>query len=142
VAVVVANFNTRPLLLDPQRIWRDLFPPFLEDGAPGTALQVAADEIGLRLVGFPFVEREYLLHLGRGTLREVARSGDADNRYYEWALGHQVPHFGGNRRGPALHRAFCDLFDAEVGGATPDNLIRACLRAGKTFGLADAAALH
>jgi glycosyltransferase involved in cell wall biosynthesis len=123
------------LLFDPRRIWRDPIPPFLEDGAPGTALQVAADEIGLRLVDFPYVDGEYLLHLGRGTLREVARSGDTDNRYYEWALGHHEPHFGGNSRGPALHRAFCELFDAEVGEPIPDNLIRACLRSGETFGL-------
>jgi GT2 family glycosyltransferase len=31
------------LMFDPRRVWRDPIPPFLEDGAPATALQVAAD---------------------------------------------------------------------------------------------------
>jgi hypothetical protein len=59
-------------------------PPFLEDGAPATALQIGADEHGLRLAAFPFIEDGYLLHLGRGTLREVAETRDASNRYYDW----------------------------------------------------------
>jgi glycosyltransferase involved in cell wall biosynthesis len=117
------------LLFDPRRIWRDPIPPFLEDGAPATALQVAADTEGLRLVDFPFVEGEYLIHLGRGTLQQIARSGDATNRYYEWALDHSEPHFGGHERGPDLYRGFCELFEADVGDLTPDNLVQAILRA-------------
>ena len=116
------------LIFDVRRIWRDAIPRFLEDGAPATALQVAADAEGLRLVGFPFVEGEYLLHLGRGTLREIARTGDTENRYYEWALEHQEPHFGGHERGAGLYRAFCDRFDADVGDLTPENLVQAILR--------------
>jgi glycosyltransferase involved in cell wall biosynthesis len=116
------------IIFDPRRIWRSPIPPFVEDGAPATALQVAADANGLRLVEFPFVEREYLLHLGRGTLREIARSGDTANRYYEWALDHNQPHFGGHDRGPELYRAFCDRFEAEVGELTPENLVNAILR--------------
>jgi glycosyltransferase involved in cell wall biosynthesis len=111
------------LILDLRRIWRD--PPFVEDGAPATALQVEADARGLRLAAFPFVEEGYLLHLGRGTLREVAHRGDTGNRYYEWALDHQEPHFGGNQHGQERYREFCDLFDSEVGALTPESLVRA-----------------
>lgn len=115
------------LIFDPHRIWRSPIPHFLEDGAPATALQVAADANGLRLVDFPFVEGEYLVHLGRGTLREIAQSGDAANRYYEWALDHRDPHYGGHERGSLLYREFCELFDAEVGELTADSLVRSCL---------------
>ena len=67
------------LILDLCLTWRD--PPFVEDGAPATALQVDADARGVRLAAFPFVEEGYLLHLGRGTLREVARRADTGNRH-------------------------------------------------------------
>ncbi len=116
------------LMLDPSRVWRQPIPPFLEDGAPATALQVAADESGLRLVEFPFIEDGYLLHLGRGTLREVADTGDTINRYYDWAVDHRDYHFAGQANGAQLLRAFCNLFDAEVGDLSPEHLVPACLR--------------
>jgi glycosyltransferase involved in cell wall biosynthesis len=116
------------LMLDPARIWRDPIPPFLEDGAPSTALQVAADAHGLRLVHFPFVEDGYLLHLGRGTLREVADGDETSNRYYEWAVDHRDYHFAGRPDGAELLAAFANVFDAEVGELTPADLVAACLR--------------
>jgi glycosyltransferase involved in cell wall biosynthesis len=114
------------LMLDPALVWRGRIPPFVEDGAPAIPLQVAADRRGLRLVPFPFVEERYVLHLGRGSLREVADSGDTENRYYSWAVGHRDYHFAGNRDGPRLYRAFCDLFEAEVGDLRPETLVDAC----------------
>lgn len=83
------------LMLDPARIWRQPIPPFLEDGAPATALQVAADEHGLRLIDFLFIEDCYLLHLGRGTLGEVADGNLTSNRYYDWAVDHRDYHVTG-----------------------------------------------
>lgn len=56
------------LLLDPARLWRPPIPPFTEDGAPAAELQIAADAHGFRLMHFPFAEKHYLVHLGRGTL--------------------------------------------------------------------------
>jgi hypothetical protein len=128
------------LLFDPSRVWRDPIPAFLEDGAPATALQVAADACRLRLLHFPFVEDGYVLHLGRGTLREVARSGDTANRYYEWALGHHEPHFGGHERGAELYRAFGRRFETEVGELTPQNLVDAIR--GRAAAEATAPAIH
>jgi glycosyltransferase involved in cell wall biosynthesis len=116
------------LIFDPALIWQPPMPPFVEDGAPGTALQVAADRCGLRLAKFPFVEKRYLLHLGRGTLREVAESGNAINRYYNWALDHRDYHFSGQAEGPEVYRVFCELFDAEVGDLRPERLVEACRR--------------
>jgi hypothetical protein len=120
--------NPCSLLLDPARIWRDPIPPFLEGGAPSSALQVAADGLGLRLVEFPFVEDGYLLHLGRGTLREIADRGDEGNRYYAWAVEHREYHFGGRADGRELLASFTALFDAEVGDLTEDALVAACAR--------------
>jgi hypothetical protein len=116
------------LMLDPARIWRDPIPPFLEDGAPSTALQIEADQQGLRLVDFPFVEDGYLLHLGRGTLREVSDGNETSNRYYDWAVKHRDYHFAGRADGAELLAAFADVFDAEVGDLTPAHLVAACLR--------------
>jgi hypothetical protein len=126
--------NPCSMLFDPHRVWRSPIPPFLEDGAPATALQVAADACGLRLLDFPFIEDGYVLHLGRGTLREVARSGDTSNRYYAWALDHHEPHFAGQERGEDVYRGFRDFFDAEVGDLTSENLVLAC---NNTSGLAE-----
>jgi glycosyltransferase involved in cell wall biosynthesis len=111
------------LLLDPQLVWRRPIPPFVEDGAPATALQIAADARGLRLVSFPFIEGRYLLHLGRGTLRAIAAAGDSANRYYTWALDHRDYHFAGQDTGAIWYRVFCDLFDAEVGALSAENLV-------------------
>ena len=116
------------LLLDPERIWREAIPPFVEDGAPSTALQVAADEHGLRLVPFPFVEDGYVLHLGRGTLRAVAAGNDMSNRYYDWAVEHRDYHFSGRSSGAPLLAAFAAVFDAEVGELTSAHVVAACAR--------------
>jgi glycosyltransferase involved in cell wall biosynthesis len=116
------------LMLDPARIWRSPIPPFLEDGAPSTALQVAADEQGLRLVEFSFSEAGYLLHLGRGTLREVADAKDTSNRYYDWAVDHRDYHFAGQANGAQLLASFTNVFDGEVGDLTPERLVSACVR--------------
>jgi glycosyltransferase involved in cell wall biosynthesis len=116
------------LLFDPARIWRPPIPPFLEDGTPATALQVAADARGLRLAAFPFTEDGYLLHLGRGTLRAVAERNDTGNRYYTWSVEHRDYHFAGRPGGVRRLASFTSLFDAEVGELTPDRLAAACLR--------------
>lgn len=68
---------------------------------------------------FPFVEKGYLVHLGRGTLREVADAGDTMNRYYDWAVDHRDYHFAGQAKGAQLLRAFADLFSTEVRSLTP-----------------------
>jgi hypothetical protein len=116
------------LILDPAAIWRPPIPPFLEDGAPANALQVGADEQGLRLAAFPFVENGYLLHLGRGTLRSLADANDTANRYYDWAIEHCDYHFGGHASGARCLASFTDLFDAEVGELGAASLAGACLR--------------
>jgi glycosyltransferase involved in cell wall biosynthesis len=114
------------LILDPVQIWQPSIPPFLEDGAPATGMQVAADADGLRLVSFPFVERGYLIHLGRGTLRAVAESRDTTNRYYEWAAGHNEPYYMGKEGAPSRYQRFCEVFDEEVGELTPERVTAAC----------------
>lgn len=120
--------NPCSLLFDPARIWRPPIPPFLEEGAPSTALQVAADRRGLGLVEFPFVEGGYLLHLGRGTLRAVADRNDTSNRYHDWAVAHRDYHFGGRPNGAEVLAGFAELFRAEVGDLGPAALVAACFR--------------
>jgi hypothetical protein len=114
------------LMLDPSLIWRSPLPPFLEDGSPSAALQIAAAQGGLGLVDFPFVRERYLLHLGRGTLREIADSGDTDNPYHDWATGHREYHYSGDPAGAELHKAFDELLTSEVGDLNPMTVVEAC----------------
>jgi hypothetical protein len=114
------------LVLDPVQIWQPSIPPFLEDGAPASGMQVAADADGLRLVSFPFVERGYLIHLGRGTLRSIAESRDMTNRYYKWAADHNEPYYMGQEGAPSMYQRFCEVFDEEVGDLTPERVTAAC----------------
>ena len=116
------------LILDPALLWQPSIPPFVEDGTPAAALQVGADAQGLVLTGFPFVEDGYLIHLGRGTLRQIAELGDSANRYYDWARAHREPHFSGEARAADAYGAFCELFEAEVGELSSETLVAACRR--------------
>jgi Glycosyl transferase family 2 len=114
------------LILDPVQIWQPSIPPFIEDGAPATGMQLAADADGLRLVPFPFVERGYLIHLGRGTLRAIAESGDTANRFYTWAAGHNEPYYMGQEGAVSTYQRFCQVFDEAVGELTPERVTAAC----------------
>jgi hypothetical protein len=114
------------LLLDPAVVWRGPFPPFREAGEPSAALQLGLLGSDLGLASFGFVEDGYLLHVGRGTLAEVAKAGTKQNRYLTWALEHNEPHFSGASSAPAVYAEFLEAFDREVGEATADSLIRAC----------------
>ncbi len=113
-------------LFDPSVLWRPPIPQFLEDGRPLDGMQIAAEKLGLHLVAFPFVERRYIIHLGRGTLRAVAELGDTQNRYYRWAVGHKDPHFAASASGPELYAAFSELFDVELPELTGEALVAAC----------------
>jgi hypothetical protein len=114
------------LILDPVQIWQPSIPPFLDDGAPASGMQVVADADGLRLVSFPFVERGYLIHLGRGTLRAIAESGDTANRFYAWAAAHNEPYYMGQEGAVSRYQRFCEVFDEEVGDLTPERVTAAC----------------
>lgn len=115
------------LMLDPALAWQRPLPAFEERGDPSAPLQLALEARGFRVVGFPFVAGGYVLHLGRGTLRAIADSGDVDNRYYEWALDHRDYHFAGNPGGSDVYDAFRRLFAAEVAELRPESLVEACL---------------
>ena len=114
------------LILDPAQIWQPSIPPFVDDGAPASGMQLAADADGLRLVAFPFVEDGYLIHLGRGTLKSIAESRDTTNRYYEWAAGHNEPYYMGQEGAPALYQRFSEVFDESIGDLTPESVTAAC----------------
>ncbi len=121
------------LLFDPAAVWQPRHRPFLEDGDPARHLQHDVAAQGLRLLSFPFRSHGYLVHLGRATLATVARTGDATNRYYQWAVDHQEPHFGLHPYGAALAAALAAAFEATYTQAVGDNadasIVRVLLRA-------------
>jgi hypothetical protein len=116
------------LLLDPASLWRPPLPPFLEDGYPSGALQRAARDEGLRLASFPFAQDAFVVHVGRATLRRLVEAGHTANRYYEWALEHQRPHFGEWHDARPRYDAFCALFRDEVPDDDAATLVAACRR--------------
>jgi glycosyltransferase involved in cell wall biosynthesis len=116
------------LLLDPRKVWRRGIVPFENRGAPARAFQRSLRSRGVPICDFPYRSSDYVLHLGRGTLRQIKESGDNANRYYGWGSNHCESHYHGNPRGPAMHQNFLRVFNAEVPDLTPEALTSACQR--------------
>jgi hypothetical protein len=114
------------LVLDPGLAWQAPLPPFREHGDPSAALQAALRARNKKLVSFPFVDGGYLLHVGRGTLAQLAKTGAAENRYFAWATDHNEPHFAGVSEGQIAYAAFLELIDRELPVLTPERLVDAC----------------
>lgn len=115
------------LLIDPAQVWQPAIPPFQEHGSPSQALQHACAQAGLLAVDFPYTRGGYILHLGRGSLREIAAAQDQANRYYQWAITHNQPHFGLQADAPAAYDAFQAAFAHAVPNLDdPTALILAC----------------
>jgi hypothetical protein len=115
-------------LLDPTLAWTPTHPPFLETGDPSTSLQQSLRQQGMAVVDFPYCAEGYLLHLGRGTLHEVAQSNLTAHKYFKWATEHYEYHYGGNPHGQQLHQAFLACFRQEIPSLNTTNLIAACQR--------------
>lgn len=112
----VGSLCLNSLVIDPVHIWQPGIGPFREDGDPARHLIAAARDRELHLVAFPFRSRGYVLHVGRATLAQVVERQEVDNTYYEWALAHRQPHWGGNADGASLWATF----DREFGQAITD----------------------
>lgn len=119
------------LLLDPQKVWRRGIAPFENSGVPAKAFHRSLRQRGMPVCDFPFRSADYVLHLGRGTLRQIRETGDKANQYYDWASHHFETLYHGNPRGPLIHRNFLRAFDAEIPDLTPEALISACQRVGR-----------
>ena len=116
------------LLLDPVRVWQPAITPFQEHGNPSEALQRSATGAGIMSVEFPFTRDGYVIHVGRGTLRSIARHDEQANRYFTWATDHNEPHFVLEAEAPARYHRFLDEFRADVGAVRAESLIEACAR--------------
>jgi len=114
------------LLIDPAQVWQPTIPPFQDHGSPSEALQRSCAQAGLLAVDFPYTRDGYVLHLGRGSLREIVATGDRTNRHYEWATTHNEPHFALEVDAPAAYAAFQAAFARDVPTLDAASLIRAC----------------
>jgi hypothetical protein len=114
------------LLLDPTQIWRPDIPPFQDHGSPSEALQRSCAQAGLVAVDFPFTRGGYIVHVGRGSLRELLAAGERTNRHYEWATTHHEPHFALEPTAPTAYAAFQTAFARDVPTLDPASLVRAC----------------
>ncbi len=89
------SFGLHSLLIDPWQVWRNSIIPFEEHGEPSKHLQESCNEQGLILTPFDFIKNRYIIHLGRGTLAEIKKNKDENNRYFGWARDHFQPHYAG-----------------------------------------------
>jgi hypothetical protein len=122
------GLSTYSMLFDPAVVWRPPIAPFVESGDPSGLLQESLAGEGVTTARFPFAEKGYIVHLGRGTLRQIAVTKQEDNRYFAWARTHNAPHYGEWPEAAAQHRSFLDLFEAEVGALKPRAVVEACRR--------------
>jgi glycosyltransferase involved in cell wall biosynthesis len=114
------------LLIDPAQVWQPAIEPFEDHGSPSEALQRSCARAGLLAVEFPYTRGGYVIHVGRGSLREIMAAQDRSNRHYEWATTHNEPHFALEADAPAAYAAFQAAFARDVPTLDPANLIRAC----------------
>jgi glycosyltransferase involved in cell wall biosynthesis len=117
------------LLIDPAQVWQPTIPPFQDHGLPSEALQRSCAQAGLLAVDFPYTRDGYLIHIGRGSLRAVAETGNRANHHYEWATTHNQPHFALEADAPAAYAAFQAAFARDVPTLDAATLIQACRRA-------------
>jgi glycosyltransferase involved in cell wall biosynthesis len=114
------------LLIDPGQVWQPGIEPFQDHGLPSEALQRSCAQAGLLAVDFPYTRGGYIIHIGRGSLRVIAATGDRTNSHYEWATTHHEPHFALEADAPAAYAAFQARFDRDVRTFDAPALIQAC----------------
>lgn len=87
------TFGLHSLLIDSAQVWRNPIVPFEEDGEPSRRLQESCIAAGLTMTPFGFTAGKHIVHLGRGTLAQIAENKLQDNRYFAWAEKHSAPHY-------------------------------------------------
>jgi glycosyltransferase involved in cell wall biosynthesis len=90
------------------------------------ALQRSCAEAGLVAVDFPYTRDGYVIHVGRGSLRQLLAAGERTNRHYDWATTHHEPHFALEPSAPAAYAAFQAAFARDVSTLDGASLVRAC----------------
>jgi len=129
-ALLGQDGHVASLMIDPAQVWQRSVPPFRRHGEPANAMRRSLRDRRAILADFPFFESEYVLHLGTGTLQQVAARGERRNPLFAWALENRTHHYHGSPRGAERLAVFRQWFDAEVGSFTPENLVSSCLRVG------------
>jgi hypothetical protein len=115
------------LLIDPAQVWQPTIQPLQDHGLPSEALQRSCAQAGLLAVDFPYTRGGYIIHVGRGSLRVIAQTGDRTNTHYEWATTHNQPHFALEADAPAAYAEFQAAF-ARRADPRRGRLIHACRR--------------
>ncbi len=126
-----AYLHPSTLMFEPALVWRDPVAPFSDDGNPERRLLETASDCGHELVPFPFLHHSYVLHLGSGTLIDVAER-ERRSRWYVWAqrnLGERR-HFTytDHPLGPRLHAEVRAAYRREIPDDSPQQLVQACSR--------------
>lgn len=116
------------LLLEPSKAWRGSALPFANSGTPGRPFHVSVRRLGMKIGDFPFRAENYVLHLGRGTVKTVVERGDSGNQHYREAKKHErtVYHYHGTPDGEALYAEFLSAFGRETASYEPEDVVRSC----------------
>ncbi|MBN1980465.1 MAG: glycosyltransferase [Chitinivibrionales bacterium] len=88
--------------------------PFMKGGVPAKNLAKSIRRNNYCIVDFPFRKMNYILHIGRGTLKKLKEYHIMDNPLYKWSLDHYSPHYHGNPEGEKIFRNEQDKFVTDI----------------------------
>lgn len=116
------------LLLNPAQVWRGTIYPFDDSGSPAKKLHRSLRKRKIDIADYPFRDKNYVLHIGRGTIAKVHATETKGNRHYRSAPDRVAPHFHGNPDGEAIYQQFLGILHQEVEAFTPEKVTAACSR--------------
>jgi glycosyltransferase involved in cell wall biosynthesis len=119
------------LMFEPGLVWRRPVSPFADDGNPERKFLETATDAGYRLLAHPFLHHSYVLHLGSGTMIEIA-DREQGNRFHVWAkrdlAGRRHYTYIDHPLGQQLHAEVRRAYEREIPDGTPQQLVRTCMR--------------
>jgi hypothetical protein len=111
-------------VLDPAQAWRGRVSVFRENGEPALAMQVDLTKQGRPVLPLPLFDLGFFIHVGRGTVRVIARSGDTDHRHFR--VGHDEEHFESVAAARTVYAALRRRFAFEVPRLDAQSVAAAC----------------
>ena len=105
------RFELYSLLVDPTAI---AGVHFAADGDPAFPVLEHLRQLGAPTAPFAFAAGAFVVHRGRGTLAAVVANEERDNPLYEWAVDHNLAHFGGVAGAAERYASLESRFRAEV----------------------------
>ncbi len=111
------------IFFDPSKVWNRNIHPFTNNGTPTIFFYRDIEKTGLKVLNFPLRSKNYLLHLGEGTLLQVFKRRISSNQHYNWASNYHKHHFGGNHAGEMLFNDIQQLLNSQLNTRNCNSLL-------------------